>query len=90
MITMTLIILLMIPPIALFFAIMIPLLYLKKKLSNKGKTRWAFFHPFWYKFDNKVMMEVEGKKCFGAWSKNSLKKPTIKSLFTAFSQIKKQ
>jgi len=39
--------LLSIPPLAFLFIVMMPLLNLKKKLNNRGKKRWAFFHPFW-------------------------------------------
>ena len=54
-----------IPPLALFFTIMIPLLNFKKMLNNEGKRRWAFFHPFWYHSDKEATMEEVAKKCYG-------------------------
>ena len=43
----TILIILLIPPLTLLYIFMMPLLYFKKKINYKGKRRWAFFHPFW-------------------------------------------
>jgi hypothetical protein len=65
MILMSIIALVTIPPLALLLAILMAVLNIKKKLSSKGKRRWAFFHPFWYHSFKEVTMEEAAKRCFG-------------------------
>lgn len=61
MITLTIVLVFIV--IALIFAIP---LNIKRFFNKKQNKKWAFFHPFWYAYNEIVTMEEVERRSYGA------------------------